>query len=1552
MPACNNNTGTIQALVDNANISWTGVPTSGLVAEYLFDGDANNTSGNGDSGTVIGAILTSDRYGNANSAYYLDGVDDYITIPASSEVSSNNDFTISLWFQTTDAWAYILDERVPYERGYGLTISGDPIGFSFGVQDGIANGNSVFPQIAVNNGKWHNVIAVRKGTTLYLYVDGNLLDSKTGTLINIGSANTINIGKRYTNTAAEAYYDGIIDDLRIYNRALSDSEIQTLYNSEKPADNQSPIVSFIPNQSKNQNDSAWTVDLTAYESDTEDSGTDLDWSVSDVDTTLISAVITDSDEDILTITPVVNASGSDTITLTLTDSGGLTATQNIIVTLAPDDYSGSGTAESPFRIYTPNQFNKISQNVEDKSKWFILMNDLDMDDLSGDFTPISAFSGIFDGRGHVIRNLTIDLSGQDNIGLFASTTSSSVIMNVGLESVSILGGDQTGALVGDLKGVAMNCYSTGTVTGDIYVGGLFGRVYDAVGVANCYSRCDVSGNDSFGGLVGYNYSTTFVASYFAGTVPSGAGICGVETYSTCQNTFWDTEIAQTTTSAGGQGVSTAELKDVAFLALYSWNLDTVWQVEPGVNDGYPTLRKLHPVGMTFPEAIDGVVLPPDQTVFGGMFHVYGDLVYAPLLSTTWLADPKVVSEATLHWGDAWTMAENLVLDNINEWHLGYIEDYFALYGLLKHVADDQEPFSNLLWSSGGFWSNTKGSFSPSHFCARFSDGHFGSSSNDNATYNAHWALYRGNPGFRETLDVLLNQSITGYLTASSQNPELLTYSIVSNGSKGTATITDASTGAFTYTHTDGEMGTDTFTFKVNNGTVDSNTATVTVAISTTNNAPTVSDGAFFTDEDTVYGGTLSANDADADVLTYSIVTNGTKGTVTITDAATGAFTYSPAPDENGSDSFTFKVNDGTVDSNSATMTVTIFQGIDESFETGDFSAFSWSIEGNGNWEVVGGGHLGSYSARAFADWNQTTSLALTLYITDAGDISFWFKVIPDNWTGVADYLNFYIDDELIEQWNEADWTQTSYSVSPGVHTFKWVRNNGGGDTNANDDFAWLDDIIFPPYSTDLVPSITAPTATLTETTSVSMGATVSNAGGCAVTERGVYWSLTDGFVPPANATKVSEEGAFGAESFTLDVGDLPQGTTIYFRAFAANEYGMALTSQGSLETKPSTPQHVSALDLDDPTRVTVTWETSQGAEYYKIYRSTSHDPQIAEHISTGNDPVSCTYVDVLPASGTLFYYWVSACSSVGESAWSFLAFPGRTLLDPSNFVSSGTLNPAVNLTINMGTGVMTGDGLEPITAYDLTEASAPDGTARWVFCFDTITISEGIEIQFISTPGDRCISLLSRGTFQLDGLIASNGLENTHGPGKRYSGDARLARYGGGASFGGIGGYPGGVSGGGVYPGDVFGDLTRQFSSGAAGSEIGYGGNGFGGGQGGAVELGSGGLLSISGTVNVSGGSGASAYDSGASGGGIILHGESVTLSATSSVLAEGGSGGDSYYNGNPGGGGYCAGGGGGGRILVLAHKDGQLLSQGSISVAGGAGGQSLGTFGFSGAAG
>ena len=76
------------------------IPTNGLVAYYPFNGNAKDSSGNGNNGSVNGATLTTDRFGNCNSAYLFDGVSNYISLPTSKLINLNT-YSYSLWVMPT-----------------------------------------------------------------------------------------------------------------------------------------------------------------------------------------------------------------------------------------------------------------------------------------------------------------------------------------------------------------------------------------------------------------------------------------------------------------------------------------------------------------------------------------------------------------------------------------------------------------------------------------------------------------------------------------------------------------------------------------------------------------------------------------------------------------------------------------------------------------------------------------------------------------------------------------------------------------------------------------------------------------------------------------------------------------------------------------------------------------------------------------------------------------------------------------------------------------------------------------------------------------------------------------------------------------------------------------------------------------------------------------------------------------------------------------------------------------------------------------------------------
>jgi hypothetical protein len=175
-----------------------------------------------------------------------------------------------------------------------------------------------------------------------------------------------------------------------------------------------------------------------------------------------------------------------------------------------------------------------------------------------------------------------------------------------------------------------------------------------------------------------------------------------------------------------------------------------------------------------------------------------------------------------------------------------------------------------------------------------------------------------------------NQSITvasggvfnGQLQGSDLDGDTLTYAIAGQPTKGFVTL--ASNGAFTYVPNTGASGADSFTYTVNDGKSVSTVATVAVTIQQTppvNQAPTAANQSITATVGVAFNGQLEGADLDGDALTYLIVSQPSKGNLTL--GATGTFVYTPNAGVTGSDSFSYKVNDGKLDSNIAVVSITL-----------------------------------------------------------------------------------------------------------------------------------------------------------------------------------------------------------------------------------------------------------------------------------------------------------------------------------------------------------------------------------------------------------------------------------------------------------------------------------------------------------------------------------------------------------------------------------------------------------------------------------------------------
>ena len=155
------------------------------------------------------------------------------------------------------------------------------------------------------------------------------------------------------------------------------------------------------------------------------------------------------------------------------------------------------------------------------------------------------------------------------------------------------------------------------------------------------------------------------------------------------------------------------------------------------------------------------------------------------------------------------------------------------------------------------------------------------------------------------------------LTGTDADGDPLTYSIVIGPLHGSLSGTAPNV---TYTPAADYNGPDSFTFKVYDGTLYSTPATVSITVTAVNDAPVANAQSASTSEDTAKAITLTGTDVDGDTLTYSIVAAPSHG---ILSGSAPALTYTPAANYNGPDSFTFKVNDGTLNSAPATVSITV-----------------------------------------------------------------------------------------------------------------------------------------------------------------------------------------------------------------------------------------------------------------------------------------------------------------------------------------------------------------------------------------------------------------------------------------------------------------------------------------------------------------------------------------------------------------------------------------------------------------------------------------------------
>ncbi len=205
--------------ISHANLS------DGLIAYYPFDGDANDKSGNGNHGIVYGSTLVEDVYGNPNGAYYFDGMSNYIEVPRKESLKITTSLSIGSWVYIESyagGWSPIICKgntssmKSPYAL---LGLSNNP---ALLLNRENLVGSSIIPQ-----NQWVHIAATWDGATVRFYING-IEDPVTQEFSNPLGVTDESLIIGSDPPGQNEWFHGKLDEIRIYNRALSESEIQLL----------------------------------------------------------------------------------------------------------------------------------------------------------------------------------------------------------------------------------------------------------------------------------------------------------------------------------------------------------------------------------------------------------------------------------------------------------------------------------------------------------------------------------------------------------------------------------------------------------------------------------------------------------------------------------------------------------------------------------------------------------------------------------------------------------------------------------------------------------------------------------------------------------------------------------------------------------------------------------------------------------------------------------------------------------------------------------------------------------------------------------------------------------------------------------------------------------------------------------------------------------------------------------------------------------------------------------------------------------------------------
>ena len=213
-----------------------------LVLDLPFNGNAQDLSGNNNHGTPVGCVLVDDRFGNANSAYYFDGIDDKISIPDDTTLDLAAEWTIAAWVKPENGYGSFQDNHVSIVDKWGnggvgnaaYTMSIHTGGYMEGFTYNGTNGTYTYTNSVVPEDEWTQLVITRSNdNSLRYYLNGILDTVKLNSVEPQNSTFPLQIGMVGSDVTEAAYpfsyrFHGSIDDVKIYKCALSSEEITQL----------------------------------------------------------------------------------------------------------------------------------------------------------------------------------------------------------------------------------------------------------------------------------------------------------------------------------------------------------------------------------------------------------------------------------------------------------------------------------------------------------------------------------------------------------------------------------------------------------------------------------------------------------------------------------------------------------------------------------------------------------------------------------------------------------------------------------------------------------------------------------------------------------------------------------------------------------------------------------------------------------------------------------------------------------------------------------------------------------------------------------------------------------------------------------------------------------------------------------------------------------------------------------------------------------------------------------------------------------------------------